>query len=640
MRHICKGIAALITLSIIAPSCQEEGDTTALDPASPPGAAAAPLGSSEIMAVKTRAVDGQSFTFMKVLDKDGEIKGVILDADGNEIDESALPRVQPSKISPDLQAAIDGKAGSPQARGGSGPLQVTVALVDEPEADDEPMEWGEAIIDADGRARVIRNGVEVTDEEILAANEERFERIAARREARMDRRRASLRALSRFHGRLAEQPGMAHALEHGRGEVTLTLMTGEVEALLREHDHLIAGMELAGEPADEIAGAILDTGVDPHAIDYSDRRGSGIGIYMSEGGCPDAGHITKYQRLSGSADDHNKNVSGILRGVSPDSFVYCRSGYVLASAADLAGYDGNPRVYIETHSWGSGPYNTEYRADDRSFDDQVYDNAVAVFKSAGNYHPVNNPSCNVSTPGKGLNLIMVGNYDDSNDTINSGSCHVDSEIGNVKPELSAPGTSITAGGVTMSGTSMASPHAAGFAADLMSSYSWLRLKPYYLKASMLAGADKSVSGGADKVGVGGLSFYRNYYNSTNTWWEGDNASFSTHDANDYLPNNGFVDRAVTLDASMSNVRVALAWLNRGSYTYDHRADDHPIGMDLDMCVLDPSGNSVGCSGSYDNPYELVSFDPSVTGTYRVRIHRFVNRDTSSKLHMGVSIDWN
>lgn len=435
---------------------------------------------------------------------------------------------------------------------------------------------------------------------------------------------------------------MVEALALGRSAVDLSLAPGDVVPLLRRFDGLIAGIELTSERTNQLASAMLDTRIDPFAFNSS-SQGNGIGIYMSEKSCPGTTHITDYMRLQANGVNpdlsHSENVSAIIRGTSPDSFVYCRGKYQMPTAADLNGYNGNPRVYIESHSWGEITGTTSYRTSDRDWDNHVYNDAVAVFRAAGNLSTIDNPSCDVVSPAKGLNLTTIGNYNDATDTINSSSCHVDSEIGNAKPEISAPGTSITAGGWTMTGTSMATPHAAGFAADMLSDYPWLQLRPYNLKAEMLAGSVKTVSGGTDKVGVGGLDFHRTYFDGTSQWWEGDNASFSYFANTDYLPNNGYIDYQVGLDASLGNVRVALVWLNRGAYTYDHRADAHPLGMDLDMCVYAPNGTVVACSQTYDNPYELVSFDPVVTGTYRVRIARFSNGDPSSKLHMSVAVDW-
>ncbi len=58
-------------------------------------------------------------------------------------------------------------------------------------------------------------------------------------------------------------------------------------------------------------------------------------------------------------------------------------------------------------------------------------------------------------------------------------------------------------------------------------------------------------------------------------------------------------------------------------------------MDFDFWVKSPSGNYVAGSYSWDNSFEYVQFNPSETGTYTIKINRLVNRDTNSKLHMGL-----
>lgn len=49
----------------------------------------------------------------------------------------------------------------------------------------------------------------------------------------------------------------------------------------------------------------------------------------------------------------------------------------------------------------------------------------------------------------------------------------------------------------------------------------------------------------------------------------------------------------------------------------------------------PNGSLVGCSTSRFNNYETVTFDPSVTGTYRVRVSKYALRDLNSKFYIGL-----
>ena len=64
----------------------------------------------------------------------------------------------------------------------------------------------------------------------------------------------------------------------------------------------------------------------------------------------------------------------------------------------------------------------------------------------------------------------------------------------------------------------------------------------------------------------------------------------------------------------------------------HYADRH-----IDLRVYDPQGNLIGTSMSWDNGYEVVEFNTPVNGYYRVSISRYANRDTLSKLSIGLAV---
>jgi hypothetical protein len=579
---------------------------------------------------QTKIHDGEPLTLIKYIDDDANITGVIVDARGEEIDPALIQHVSPDLIHPHLRGVIDRSPHHAE-------VEVVLGFADPAiSGRSERTERGYVTIDESGHDRVELDGVHVTAQELAYSDRERSRRIDESVAASAGARREQLRELGRRKPGFTDHPSWRLALERGDASVIVPLRVEEIEEFAEQNADLVVGIELPEIAVDDIGGAMSDTAIDPWALGYPARHGLGVGIYMSESGCPNPGHIGSYMRLSGVSEAHNMNVSAILRSVSPASYVYCRSGPVLPSGADLAGYNGNPRVYIESHSWSySNTDNANFTLADRDFDNHVYETLVSVFKSVGNYGANNGY---VSSPGKALNVTSVGNYDDATDIINAASSFRDSEIGNKKPELSAPGTSVCAGGICMTGTSQAAPHAAGFAADLLGAYAWLRLRPTSLAAFMLAAADKPITGGVDKVGVGGLNFRRAYYEGSVWWYDGPNGAFNTHDAADPSPNNAAIDVLVPIDAAKTNVRVAIDWLTRGTFTYDHRADLHPLGLDLDLCVLNPQGVTVACSASWDQPFELISFDPTISGTYRIRITRFSNADVSAKFTMSLAVD--
>jgi hypothetical protein len=592
-----------------------------------------------LAAVKTRTLKGQGFTFVKIVDDQGNITEKILNPAGKPIPEQALPAIQISKMGSRLKQMLDRAPGHADYIPDDADVDVYIALADPTDEEDGAESLGESSI-VNGYSTTIIDGNPVSNEEIEFINDARFEEIAAQRENRELARRSVLKELAQRNN-LENYPSVRAAIKAGRGALTLPIKKYLVAGFLEENDDLIAGMDLAEPPQNTLNSAMVATNVNPYAINSMMPRGNGIGIYMSEGGCPEPSWMSGYRRLSGSADNHSRNVLAILRGVSPNSYLYCRGGYTLPTSSDINGYSGNPRVYVQTHSWRTSTSNS-YGTLDRDFENSVYNNLVPIFHAAGNE---GYGSGNVTSPAKSLNTITLGNYNDSNDSINPGSSYKDPDTGNEKPEISAPGTNVCTRGATsgsticMTGTSQATPHAAAFAADLMSSYGWLKLKPQLVKSFMLAGATDAIAGGIEKVGLGGIDYYSAYYGGHDFWMQGGNSSYASYDASDIQPNNGTIDFYVYLTSGMSQVRAVLSWLNRGSFTYSHRYDAHPIGMDLDLAIYDPNGNYVTGSASWDNPYEVVNFEPSMTGYYVFKIRRYANRDTSSKFYAAMSVNW-
>lgn len=593
---------------------------------------------ARILADRVRVIDGARIRMQK-LAVDGQIVARYLSADGEVIPPEALPTPPRFIIEPRLAAELD-------RLGDRDEIAVRVGLVAPPAFDaDDPDHHGSHAFDDGGRYAATLDGDPLT---LLGEATSRELRAARTAELRAERRAWRAERWQTLAEQLDLDPrALAAAIDEGARSAELRLTRRQIEALADAE--AVALIERPEPRADSLSAAMRATGADPVVLRDRRRQGDGIGVFFSESGCPRAGDVDDYRRLgAASATTHSRRVARILRGVAPLAFLYCRASFRLPTSADLDGVGDDPAVLVENHSWTIQPLTTDgmahgdtrYISTDRDFDDHVYEDGIAVFVAAGNGGTARTDG--VATPAKALNVTAVGNYDDGDDEINRSSSWREPETGNRKPELSAPGTNIRVAGLsgTGTGTSFASPHAAALAADLMGAYPWLQLRPHYLAGLMIAGATDEIAGGFDRVGFGGIDMQSAYFSGIHFWWNGRNDSFTYFDARDADPLSDTIDREFYVDAErFDTVRVALRWLTRGSYTYAHRHDAHPIGRDLDLAVYDPNGRLIGASFSWDDPFEVITFAPVQSGTYTARIHDYANRDEDLRIKMGLSVNY-
>jgi len=579
------------------------------------------------VANKTKVVAGQQYTFTKYVDSQGNIRSEVRNSNGRVISENAVPQGRPPLVAARVLELIRQPANTNTT------IKVNVALkLPEEATSQEIPETGGAQV-SNGSESAFINGRPVSQN---ALDQHSNAHINRQRQQQVQHANVRAQQLGQWAARhnLGNKEGIQEAIRQARTGVTLNLTVKELQSLIQSGDRTIDGIELYEPGKDDITEAMAATSISTSALPNSSTRGNGIGIYMTESGCANDSRITNYKRLSGSETDHARNVGAILRAVSPGSFLYCRGSAVLPQSSDLGGVGGKPPIHIITRS-NSDNDTTSYNTVDRDWDNFVYNNNITIFNSGGN---TGDGTGNVRSPGKGLNVITVGNYNDANNTIASSSPFVNPQTKNDKPEVTAPGTNITAGGFTFSGTSQATPHAAAFTADMMSDSTYLQYRPYLAKAKLLAGATDAISGGYDKVGLGGIDFASAHWSGEWQWYSGNNSSFSNFDQQDGK-SDGYVEKRVYIPSSWSRVRVALSWLTRGTYTYSHRADAHPIGMDLDLQVYGPNGNLISGSYSWDNPFESLNFTPTTSGYYTFKIKRTYNRDTSLDVRMGLYVNY-
>ena len=252
---------------------------------------------------------------------------------------------------------------------------------------------------------------------------------------------------------------------------------------------------------------------------------------------------------------------------------------------------------------------------------------------------------------KGYNGLTVGNHDDTAGAMsgssvfrNPASSHGDREL----PEIAANGTDVTTVGLTMSGTSMASPAAAGAVALIQGRDATLKSWPEGCRAIMLAGAKRNIAGNtwwqdvvssvdaSDGTGatdsleafhIAGSRRSRNAAGTRRGW---DVGTLRSRDigANRRTTFSYFVTLSRTLLAPRK-VKVALAWDSR-IVMLSLLGLELPIAsvlaVDLDLQVFDSRGVQVGYSGSWDNSYEIAEFTGTPGETYTIKIRRWSGSD--------------
>lgn len=258
---------------------------------------------------------------------------------------------------------------------------------------------------------------------------------------------------------------------------------------------------------------------------------------------------------------------------------------------------------------------------------RAYDFTAVI--AAGNTDHSNN----VGTPGKGWNVITVGNIKDLNtaawadDKINEdagqGSSYVNPNTGVEKPEVAAPGTNIdTVAGQTGGGTSNAAPHVAGLAALLMQRNTALKNFPSTVKAIIMASAIHNTEGDkrlSDKDGAGAIdAALADWIAQTEgggsacsapCWWH-----IATNDSN--LPEGGNLYRYFRASRG-ERIRVAISWLSAASS--DGVQDS--LNTELNLHIRRPNGTVIQSSTSSVSGFEIVDFTADATGQYTIWVER-------------------
>ncbi|MDY7094034.1 MAG: S8 family serine peptidase [Acidobacteriota bacterium] len=244
--------------------------------------------------------------------------------------------------------------------------------------------------------------------------------------------------------------------------------------------------------------AVIDTGVDYTHPDFGscDAAGDpGCAVSIARDFAPDDGALDDH--------GHGTNVAGIVHGVAPGAKILALDVFQRDSRGNLGALTSD---IIDAINWVirntywhkvkainlslGGPRRYTFCTSDLTFSPyrQAFELArdygimpVVASGNDGHANYVAEPACSNQAvavgavldhtvpPGNGYSYPLAGCTDPVGTPIDTVNCFSN---GGPELELLAPGTLITAAGITFPGTSQAAPHVAGAAAALRSFYRW------------------------------------------------------------------------------------------------------------------------------------------------------------------------
>jgi subtilisin family serine protease len=265
--------------------------------------------------------------------------------------------------------------------------------------------------------------------------------------------------------------------------------------------------------------AIVDTGLDPRHPDFAGRIAASKSFVEGSDFADDNGHGT---HVTGIAAGSGAASAGRYTGVAPEASLYVAKvlnasggGYMSDVMAGVEWAVGQGVQIINLSLGSAGPCDGTDALSTTC--DAAVEHGIVLCVAAGNAGP---GASTVGSPGCARHVITVGASTDS-DGIASFSSRGPTSDGRVKPDLVFPGQGIIAPRAEgtspgplvgeqyaeLSGTSMATPHAAGAAALLLQAFP--SLTPAQVKDILMSTA-VNLNADPNAQGSGRADVYRAY----------------------------------------------------------------------------------------------------------------------------------
>ena len=323
-------------------------------------------------------------------------------------------------------------------------------------------------------------------------------------------------------------------------------------------------------------------------------------------------------------------------GVAPDATVYQTSAQTTSDVFMAFNLLADLGVNIINYSGGSE--SSGYTAYDREIDRLIQSTKITFVKSAGN------SGGDISSPGKGLNVITVGNLNTKTDyneeiaapySLHPTSADLEADYLPNKPDVVAPGTMLTTRVTENSfssgtGTSYSAPIVTGFVAQMMQRVPSLMGNPYRAKALLISFCDRSSvleKNDAevdnefirDRSGAGMIDAFQLLRGFTH----GDGILYFPGTKRTYSPAE-FTEG--------QTIRIVMVFFKSNGIAISSAADMD----DLDLKLLNSSGEVVAESSSRRNNVEIIEFTVPEVGKYFVKVCAATVKDTAAGVPYGIS----
>lgn len=355
----------------------------------------------------------------------------------------------------------------------------------------------------------------------------------------------------------------------------------------------------------------------------------------SNANLPSSQRILCRPGASNSVSGHKTNVAGVIqsthastRGMAPNITIVDAIGANFSDAEMMAATDcaiaqGATAINMSFGSETNGVFDAFARFADKTVRNTGRTIAVAISNFCAN---------RMGSPEIAFNVLAVGAFGDNNTTgfgddvppctgvvffsafKDPLSPHGDRE----EPDIVAPGHEINTTIAdserpdserafdSVSGTSFAAPHVTGGVGLLRDRLSALHTQSERVRAILMASARHNLEGASrlsERDGAGGimLAAADRVLINAQSWF------FTRPGGTTGFP----IVQTFTANVGQT-VRVVIAWSHKAT------TGTQPT-TDLDLVVLRPGAITVGSSASFDNNYEIVQFVAPVTGTYTARI---------------------